>query len=472
MNSGSAPAPGRGSPARIDVGTALGRTAGYSPELKIGLLSPCGLGNLGDAAIQEAVIGHLRRLDSDVKIVAFTLDPSDTEARHGIKAYPLVGRGAAGQGVKAEDVSPPEGRVTRWADRMEERLFDIRYLGRLWSMGLQAVRTIRDEAHHTRMALRHLRGMDLLIISGGGQLDDFWGGAWGHPYSMFKWATLASLARVRLAILGVGVGELRTPLSRFFIRWALRRACHRSYRDAESREMVRGIGVRRGNTLSADLAFALDPARVRPGQPDDEPQRAGPVVGVSPMAFRDPRVWPVKDPDEYADYLVRLAGFCKHVLSSGDRRMVLFASTRSDMRTVYDLVDELDRAAGAEAVDRMSVAPTDGIDDLFAVLADLDVVVASRLHGVLLSHLAGIPVVALSYDRKVDRHMEAMGHREFALPIETFTPGSCWSLFRKLENCGVTAREVLEERVHEFRRRACDDLDRAVTAAAGGREAA
>ena len=34
----------------------------------------------------------------------------------------------------------------------------------------------------------------MLVVAGGGQLDEEWGGSWGHPYALMKWAVLARVA--------------------------------------------------------------------------------------------------------------------------------------------------------------------------------------------------------------------------------------------------------------------------------------
>jgi hypothetical protein len=47
-----------------------------------------------------------------------------------------------------------------------------------------------------------------------------------------------------------------------------------------------------------------------------------------------------------------------------------------------------------------------------------DLTVASRLHGVILSHLNGTPVLALSFDPKVDAHMSAVGQQDYCLNID------------------------------------------------------
>ena len=71
------------------------------------------------------------------------------------------------------------------------------------------LRKVRREVDHLIGAFGHLRSVDVLIFSGGGQLDDEWGGAGEHPWAMFKWALLARLRNGRVLFLSVGYGKLR-----------------------------------------------------------------------------------------------------------------------------------------------------------------------------------------------------------------------------------------------------------------------
>ena len=48
-----------------------------------------GYGNLGDAAVQEAVIANIRKRLPDVRLVGFSLVPDDTTERHGIPCYSI-----------------------------------------------------------------------------------------------------------------------------------------------------------------------------------------------------------------------------------------------------------------------------------------------------------------------------------------------------------------------------------------------
>ena len=60
---------------------------------KIGLLHRVGGGNLGDDATLEAVAGNIRRRWPNAEIVAFSMNPDDTETRHGIRSHPLRRKG-------------------------------------------------------------------------------------------------------------------------------------------------------------------------------------------------------------------------------------------------------------------------------------------------------------------------------------------------------------------------------------------
>ena len=58
--------------------------------MKVALLTPYDGGNLGDAAIQEALIGNFRKYEPQVQLYGITLHPESTAARHHIPCYPLA----------------------------------------------------------------------------------------------------------------------------------------------------------------------------------------------------------------------------------------------------------------------------------------------------------------------------------------------------------------------------------------------
>jgi hypothetical protein len=56
---------------------------------KVAVFAHIGRGNLGDEAIMAAIIQNVRLRLAGAEISAFTLDPADTHARHGVTAFPI-----------------------------------------------------------------------------------------------------------------------------------------------------------------------------------------------------------------------------------------------------------------------------------------------------------------------------------------------------------------------------------------------
>ncbi len=79
--------------------------------MKFLLLTPYTGGNLGDAAIQEAVIANIRKRIPDAQIVLVTLSPEDTTRLHGMRSFPIDIR-TFGPGFPAdEDAATPSEPV-------------------------------------------------------------------------------------------------------------------------------------------------------------------------------------------------------------------------------------------------------------------------------------------------------------------------------------------------------------------------
>jgi polysaccharide pyruvyl transferase WcaK-like protein len=385
----------------------------------VALLSPSGWGNLGDAAILDSAIHAVRIRLPGTPLLALTLNPNDTAVRHGIAAFTCSGfsrpyYGVAEDGPVLASARPTEDQVQevprRWRSKYRSSLAIPLAL---WS-GARAFP--RDIQHRRRLAMLtgHLR---LIVVAGGGQLDDFWGGAFGHPYVLWRWAQYARSTGAQFAVLSVGTGSLTTRLAHLFTERALSLATYRSFRDEGSRSLMRSPLVER-DPVVPDLAYAFPVEQFRVGAQHSTDR---PVIGISPIAYGDPRAWPKPDAQMYRDYLKRLATLAASLLDSR-HDLVLFGTDSPDLLSVQDLMGEIAKLVPATELERVRVPPVHNLHQLYAALAGVHAVVASRLHGVLLTQLASIPVLALSYERKVETHMRTLDQEHFCLPVESFEP--------------------------------------------------
>ena len=398
-----------------------GREAGRG--LCFALVGPFGLGNLGDAAIQDSVVQAIRTRLPGARIRGISLNPTDTEQRHGVPSFPI------------------------------RRQSDPKF-AQSGSKGRARVHALVAEAAFILRSFAVIRGCSHVVVSGGGQLDDVWGGAREHPYALFKWSLLARLARARLVYLSVGAGPLDESWSRRLVRAALGMAGYRSYRDEESREFVRALGVLQPGGVYPDLAFGLAPVRGR-SEPDGRL-----TVAMAPLPFRSPRVWPDKDGAAYTTYVGKLAEFAAWLVQQGYRVEFLPCSIGMDRAVIADLLAEVSRQAPASAASHLIVPRIDDVASLCWHLAQASVVITSRFHGALLAFLHGRPAIALSYHPKLDVLMRSMGQQEYCLNIADFTVEA---LRHSLASAVARREEIagcLRERVAERRQKVEEQFDR------------
>jgi len=400
---------------------------------RIALLTPYDGGNLGDGAIQEALIDNFRRFVPQAWICGITLNPERTATLHSIPCYPLAVNSRPHYTAKTRS-DPADSRdlqkslttdgvsvdfFRRWMSRARSSLLlkPIKFLFRFMK-----------EIRHVFRSYRLLRRIDLLMVAGGGQLDEEWGGIWGHPYALMKWSILARVAGTEIAFLSVGGCRIESRISRQFVKLALSLAYYRSYRDEGSRQIALGISRAADGPIVPDLAFSLPLSR---NQPEMESGRKPTRVGVSPIAFARPGLWPTERISIYRRYMTELSAFVASLLQSG-MSVILFSSSTPDDQTFQDLRDRVSSQIEKGDLTRLSSREVVTVAELVECLRSVDLVVASRLHGLLLSFLAEKPSIAISYDRKVNSLMEDMGQTDYCLDILSFTSHELLETFHAL----------------------------------------
>lgn len=253
----------------------------------------------------------------------------------------------------------------------------------------------------------------MLVVSGGGQLDDYWGGPWRQPYALFKWTLLARLCGAAVVYLSVGTCTLGGT-SQALLRPALKRAVYRSFRDEGSRALASFAAVTVSDPVVPDLAFSFEARASRAVAGERTPTMR---IGVSPIAYLS-RHWPESDSRIYSAYLDCLVRFIVAMAGRGHSISVL-TSDAADWSAVEDMRDALRNHAAAIPPDRVEFLRTFTLREFMEQVGCFDMLIASRLHGVLLAHVQLTPTLAVSYDRKVDAHMHDMGQDDYRLDIRT-----------------------------------------------------
>ncbi len=401
---------------------------GNSP--KIGLFDHMGYGNLGDAASQDVAIANIRKRLPGAQLIGFSFVPADTTARHGIPCYPIrwwypnsanteapaAGRNGAKQGLKSVLKRIPF--LSRFAKSILECGRDAKF----WVSCYKAV-----------------SGLDILVISGGGQLSDLWRGPWSHPYAIFRFCLLAKLAGKKLYFLNVGAGPLDHWLSKWFAKQAVQMADYRSFRDEDSRELVRHLGVKAETHVNPDLAYGLEVELAENGVTRDATMA---LVGINPIGFCDPRNWARKDEAVYRDYLKKIVNFSAWLLERGYQLRIFTTEASLDKLVIADMTAALHSQVSPELFERVSLSTSGDVKDVLREMAEFDFVVTSKFHGIIFSQVLGKPVISLSYHKKMDSAMQAAGQERFNANIEHFDADWLMEAFR----CVVEGRAEIRRK--------------------------
>jgi polysaccharide pyruvyl transferase WcaK-like protein len=427
----------------------------------VALITPYNGGNLGDAAIQDSMISNLRLRIPDARFLGITLNGENFLKKHGNAAFPLLAalmpvsyrpgndRVETPNEAKQPAAGPDDsGRkkmgLLRRALRSVPGLGPLLKRARAWTVAASR------EISHSWEGYRILRTQDLLVISGGGQFDEEYGGAWRLPFAFCKWVLVARAAGVPCVVASVGAGKIISPASRMFISIVLRMSCYRSYRDAHSRAIVaKLVPSAASDSVVADLAFST---------PDSElPSPAGairtmacgrPVVVLSPMAYVKPGNWPHPDRARYDRYVQQMARVLCCLGQRGYFVVVACSSLGDDESVIPDLVERLSEEMKRGLDGQIHFPAIKTWKDFVAVLGDADCLVASRLHGTILGFLAKTPAVAVSVDPKVDWVMEDLGQTDSHLQFRDFTAEDVLSAIDRIR----LRRDAIVEQIVSYRR--------------------
>lgn len=344
-------------------------------SLRIALLGPFVSRNLGDTATQAEVIRNIRLRRPDADIVGVCSEPEDTLLTHGIEAFPFSWeRGLDGREVLA--------RVP-WAAR--EPL---------------------QRARHFLRALRFAGGLDLLVISGGGQLDELWGGAWRQPYLLWLWTLVARLRGVPVVAFGVGWDHLESTRGRAFGVAAMRRAARRFVRDQGTFALLRAAGLTEPMIVGPDAAFGLPPPEKADYAAVTSPRR---FIVVSPISLG---AVPPQLRDSHDRFIDELARACRQWMETGFDVRFVCSQPAMDGPWVEKITAQLPTASG-EA--RWSMWREQGVEAYLRNVRGATFVLSARLHGLILAISTGCPVIGIRYSRKIAQVLDDCGLSRFSI---------------------------------------------------------
>lgn len=346
--------------------------------MKIALIGLFGSGNTGNDGSLKSMVSFLRRSTPEAELLCICPNPKVVTAGLGIAAVTHGGVEMTGHWSRVTD---------RLLAGFPRNVLSALYL------------------------FKTMRGVRALIIPGTGILDDFQETAFGWPFVVFRWCLAARLSGVPIAFVSIGAGPIKHPVSRWFLKSAVRMARYRSYRDDFSLQYLDDIGVDVSlDGRYPDLAFGLPRPLANPAR-----QRTTLSVGVGVMNYRGWSKGDANSESIYQSYLTKLTAYICWLIGQGHHVRLL----TGDIHDVQAVDDVLEKVAAKVDPDRIAVGRGGSLHEVMDEIAQTDLVVASRYHNVVCALKLNRPVISLSYNLKNDYLLAEFG-QHYCQHIESF----------------------------------------------------
>jgi colanic acid/amylovoran biosynthesis protein len=353
--------------------------------------------NKGDYAILSATVGALRDMAPDSTITAVSAElphtaldlPADTRLTRALGCE-IVGTPVPSLGAFA-------GGRWRWVlNLIRAELF-------VWAQRAIGDRALMLVPREDREFFRTIAKADVVVAKGGSYLHSLGGlGEVIYLWRMLYPLRAAHAYRRKTVLLGVSFGERYSILTKVMIRTALRSRVQIYVREPLSLEFAQSeLGIHGEDLkLIPDLAFLTvnetsdrhagtsTGAGVRPERQAGDDLR----IGVTVRYSRFPDASPALALERYKQALERVLG---DLLQAHPRARVIFIP-----QVLEDIPLARDIAGALECPDRVEAIDADlSLDELLALYAQLDVLIGTRLHSIILAAVTGIPFVHIVVER-------------------------------------------------------------------------
>ncbi|MFE7327994.1 polysaccharide pyruvyl transferase family protein [Streptomyces sp. NPDC057565] len=376
-------------------------TSADETPVRVGVFGLLGSGNLGNDGSLEAVLGYLRAEHPEAVVDALCGGPEVVATRYGIPAT-----------------------------RLHWNRGEYRTASRAGAIAAKGLGKLVDAVRTAAWVRRH----NVVIVPGMGVLEATLPlRPWGFPYALFLLCASGRLLRTRVALVGVGAAAIGNRPTRALVRWSARLAAYRSYRDAQSRDAMRAMGVDTArDEVHPDLAFALPTPRA--SAPSGPPG----LVCVGVMDFHGGNDDRARAEEIHRRYLDGTIRFVRALVEDG-RPVRLLTGDKCDAPVVAAILDMVDSPL-------VTAAEAASLADLMKETAAADTVVAIRYHNLICALKVGTPTLALSYAAKSDALMAQMGLAAYCHPAREVDADRLLEQFRALEQRSAELRQTLTER--------------------------
>ena len=288
-----------------------------------------------------------------------------------------------------------------------------------------------------KLIYKEIKHCDLLISGGGSLLQDVTSNK-TIPYYLLI-IKMAQLLKKEVVFYAQGYGPVNQGYNKFLVKKVMNRVKHIFVRDIDSQKSLTEIGVTQTPiVVTADPVLGMETQKELPLDVTNTLSSYKDKVRVGIYL----RSW--KNDELLIDKMQELC----HILAKENVEMFFIP-----MQHPEDT--EFLKGIPLKELHQHSITNQLDVEEVFTLTGEMDLVIGMRLHALIMATAQEVPVVALSYDPKVDAFMSMVDNKN-CFNVETFSPqqvatyvmAQLSNIKKEKENI-LYKRQVLLEKVYE-----------------------
>ncbi|MGI6680026.1 MAG: polysaccharide pyruvyl transferase family protein [Bdellovibrionota bacterium] len=250
--------------------------------------------------------------------------------------------------------------------------------------------------------------------------------AFNYLITLFFLAPIAKLCKCKLVCFNCGIGPFPSKISELMARYVIDSSDLIMFRENDSKQLAREIGVKKDILITADSAFinpvSSDSVAIEILKNDFGISKDTPLVGVNVTSYMDS--WLKKDEkvEDKNEFLLMIANAVK------DTCETLKKKYNENIKPVIFSTQPMD-----EEVCNFVAENCDGIvinnsiylsHDIQAIMRRCKILVGMRFHALILASAVRTPIIALVYAPKVRGYMRQLETTDLSLELAKITKDS------------------------------------------------
>ena len=244
---------------------------------------------------------------------------------------------------------------------------------------------------------RTITRADLVMSGGGSILQDV-----TSSRSLMYYLGIILLAKMvgkKVAFYGNGFGPITQPLNRKLVKHIINRVDLITVRDEESKRVMEQLGIHQPITVTADAAFTLSLLSDKSTVQKNVTKK---TVGISVRSWKN-----------QANFISAIAVCADKLAAEGYEICFLPMQQPSDAVVSRDIIRLMESPA---EILQTAVTPR----SMIQAISSMDFIIGMRLHSLVFSAIAEVPMVGLSYEAKITSFLKLV-QQPCAGDVETIT---------------------------------------------------